>query len=194
MPNDINIQLLYALNGFAVTHTWGGHLAIFFADLFPKIIALVAALYVLLYDRSFAMYRVSIRSTFVLLRQRLPQLFVVVTATIGAWAVATMIKMTFAVPRPFVVFDDIHALVTETGYALPSVHAATFMGLAVVVGAYHRRAGFWFAGAALIIGIARVAVGVHYPLDVFMGCIIGGIAAGAIARFVRTLLAKKGST
>ena len=61
-------------------------------------------------------------------------------------------------------------------YSFPSDHAT--MLFALVFGLYifgWRKAANWFLVYALVITVARVAVGVHYPLDILAGALSGFI-------------------
>ncbi len=68
-----------------------------------------------------------------------------------------------------------------TGKSFPSAHAANHFGIAVfLIGIFYKK---WRAilpiglGWAALISFAQVYVGVHYPLDVFAGMVLGTILA-----------------
>jgi membrane-associated phospholipid phosphatase len=69
------------------------------------------------------------------------------------------------------------------GFGLPSGHTAFACAVAVVVAS--RLRGWWRAvpfGLAAIVGVARMYVGVHYPLDLVGGAFWGSaVACGALA-------------
>lgn len=93
------------------------------------------------------------------------------------------LKLIFRSPRPYLVLEGVAGkrLATAGGYAFPSGHtqgAATFYaGLAYIV---RKR---WFTAAALIlpmaIGISRLYLGVHWPIDAAGGYLLG-LAAAAL--------------
>lgn len=71
-------------------------------------------------------------------------------------------------------------------YSFPSDHATLLFGLSFGLFAFGwKRAGWWFLAFAIIVSVARVAVGVHFPLD-----ILGGIASAAIGVWIVYLLKK----
>jgi undecaprenyl-diphosphatase len=75
----------------------------------------------------------------------------------------------------------VHLLVNcGAGYSFPSSHAANLFGQALFYGLLYRKYMPYALLAAFVVGISRVFVGVHYPLDVFGGMILGG-AEGALA-------------
>lgn len=86
--------------------------------------------------------------------------------------VTTTIHFLYNEPRPFLVYG-FTPLIAESGSSFPSGHAAWFFALALVVWFTNRRWGWWLLGGATLMAIARVYVGVHWPLDVVAGAAIG---------------------
>ncbi len=111
--------------------------------------------------------------------------FVSISASIAlAFVVTVIIKMTLAIPRPFL--NGIETLFVYGGYnSFPSGHAAIFAALCVSMFLFHKMRGWWFLVSAGIIGIARVIAGVHYPIDIFVGYLIGGVSAYIVCVYVR---------
>lgn len=68
-------------------------------------------------------------------------------------------------------------LTPESGASFPSGHAALFFALAMVVFFRNRKWGVWFFIFALLNGIARIYVGVHWPLDIVGGAVTGILSA-----------------
>jgi undecaprenyl-diphosphatase len=112
----------------------------------------------------------------VALRQRVPALYVAVTAG-GAGVLNTLLKLSFARPRPALEVALAHA----GGFSFPSGHAmasaAVYGALAVVVSLRFERARWWATTACvalvLAIGWSRIYLGVHYPSDVLAGWALG---------------------
>jgi undecaprenyl-diphosphatase len=94
-----------------------------------------------------------------------------------AFAAAIVLSHLSGQLRPFQA-HQVHQLIAhEPGVSLPSDHATAAFTLAFGVFAFlSRRWGLVLAVAALLIGFARVWVGVHYPGDIVAGAVIGGIA------------------
>ena len=90
-----------------------------------------------------------------------------------AWILAYILKIIIYTPRPFEVFSNIVPLFSESGYAFPSGHATFFMALAFALFFNHKKAGYVFILFALLIGIARIIAGVHFPVDILGGFILG---------------------
>ncbi|MBI3888846.1 phosphatase PAP2 family protein [Candidatus Nomurabacteria bacterium] len=99
-----------------------------------------------------------------------------------AYVFAYIFKHLFSTSRPFDAFPQVHSLVVETGYSFPSGHATFFMALAVAIFFYHKKAGYVFMFFALLIGLARVIAGVHFPVDILGGFVLGGLVSCLVAR------------
>lgn len=93
-----------------------------------------------------------------------------------AWWLSFLIKAITHIPRPYLRFpDEVKKLFDYGGFdSFPSGHATLFMALAVMVSLHHKRVGYIFIFFALVISLARVASGVHFPIDILVGWIIGG--------------------
>ena len=65
--------------------------------------------------------------------------------------------------------------------SFPSDHAAAAFAIAFAVLAYSRRGGIAFLLAATLIGLSRIALGMHYPSDVLAGALVGWLAAMLVA-------------
>jgi undecaprenyl-diphosphatase len=91
------------------------------------------------------------------------------------------IKPIFDVPRPPAVLDLVVIGPVWQAGSLPSGHtlsAFTVWGLLVLSGALDRRWQVFGAGVlAALVGISRIAVGVHWPADILMGAGLGVLAA-----------------
>ncbi|MFQ5447037.1 MAG: phosphatase PAP2 family protein [Saprospiraceae bacterium] len=105
-----------------------------------------------------------------------------------------LIKKNVKRARPCKVYDapaDIHLLVhCGSGYSFPSSHAANHFGIAVflclTLGRVFRRIKIPLLLWAASIGFAQVYVGVHYPLDVVAGSVLGCLLAGLVHYLLRS--------
>lgn len=66
-------------------------------------------------------------------------------------------------------------------FSFPSGHTAASVALAVAWAGEGQGLGLLASGFAALVGLSRVYLGVHYPLDVMAGAALG-LAAGALAR------------
>lgn len=82
-------------------------------------------------------------------------------------------------PRPYAVHPHlVHALIARSAdSSFPSDHATAAFAIAAAIWLRHRRFGAFTLALAALLAIGRVAVGVHYPLDVAAGAALGTAAA-----------------
>ncbi|MBL7159206.1 phosphatase PAP2 family protein [Candidatus Microgenomates bacterium] len=64
-------------------------------------------------------------------------------------------------------------------FSFPSGHAASSFAAAFVLGKIKKQARLFFYLLALLISFSRIYIGVHYPLDVLVGVILGVIIGKA---------------
>lgn len=114
--------------------------------------------------------------------RRRPALHAAVAGT-ATWLVAWVLKRVFDRDRPTLLTLGRSPRETVEGFAFPSTHAAIAAALATVL-VLHRaggRAGVAIAiAAAVLTALARVHIGVHWPLDVLGGALIGVLAGIAV--------------
>jgi undecaprenyl-diphosphatase len=99
-----------------------------------------------------------------------------VVAVVSSWGLSYLIKHMVKAPRPYLRFpEEVTKLFDYGGFdSFPSGHATLFMALGIMIYLHHRRAGIIFIILAIIISLARVVSGIHFPIDIFIGWIIGG--------------------
>lgn len=98
------------------------------------------------------------------------------TNSLVAWIVARLIKMAYVSPRPFVNLLDIEPLVRFGGAdSFPSGHAIVAFAFALTVHKFNRGLGSWYLVAATLISLARVVIGIHWPMDVLGGFILAAV-------------------
>jgi undecaprenyl-diphosphatase len=99
--------------------------------------------------------------------------------------VARLIKYFFPHPRPSVLPDTHVLLFPDDNQAFPSGHATFFSALAAALYYYHKQIAFWYAVGALLIGLSRIIGGVHWPVDILAGYLLGGIIGAGVYYFYK---------
>jgi undecaprenyl-diphosphatase len=98
----------------------------------------------------------------------------VVLAVAAADGIATLLKVAIGENRP----SDKGSLITiPHSHSFPSGHTAVAFAAAAVLAWLVPRAAPAFLALALAIGYSRIYVGVHWPLDVVGGAVIGLVTA-----------------
>lgn len=129
----------------------------------------------------------------------LPVLYWCVNAQLGArvgalvcmsGSVNYFFKLLFHDPRPYWLSNKVHAWRYEATYGLPSGHAqhstVTWGALAAAVRGPIR----WVMVALIVlVGFSRIVLGVHFPTDVLLGWLIGGVVLWVVLRFEKPVVA-----
>ncbi|WP_165868601.1 phosphatase PAP2 family protein [Natranaerovirga hydrolytica] len=77
--------------------------------------------------------------------------------------------------RPFVTLAIKTHIAHQANGSLPSMHSVSATAIGVAILLEFGPIGIVFIMLAFLTGLSRVMVGVHYPLDILFGGIIGGI-------------------
>jgi len=101
--------------------------------------------------------------------------------------ITEIIRYFYYIPRPFVNSNIVPLISHEATGSFPSGHAAFFFALAMSVYFHHKRWSILFFAGALLIGLARVIAGIHWPLDILAGAVIGVISSVLVAKFFKKL-------
>lgn len=114
----------------------------------------------------------------------------IISVILSRGIITESIRYLYYRPRPFETLG-IEPLISHAATAsFPSGHMTFIIPIALVFFLMRRRLGVWFLLGSVLIGLARVAVGVHWPSD-----ILGGILIGAASFFATYYLLKlKGVT
>ena len=125
-----------------------------------------------------------------------PKLFmreVSITAivTVVAWGISAILKALIHAPRPFVEKGIENPFMVQSYTSFPSGHATIFFALATIIFLYNRRTGAMLYFFALVIAVARVIAGIHYPIDVIAGAGIGVVVAYLFHKFVNSIFSSK---
>lgn len=81
--------------------------------------------------------------------------------------------------RPFVELSLPH-LLTDFSYSFPSGHTIFMFALATSVFFFNRKFSYFLFGSGLLVGLSRVAGGVHYPSDIAGGIVLGTLVGLAV--------------
>ena len=167
--NDAVFLFLY---GFAHQSVILDGLIVFFAFYFPYLVIIAAGVFILMHHEVIGAE--APEKVFWEKKKEISKAFL---TGLFAWILAQVLKILLAMARPAAALSSVSPLLDKTGNAFPSGHATFFMALAVSIYFFHKKAGIIFMLAALLIGLARIVAGVHFPVDVFGGLVLGALVA-----------------
>jgi undecaprenyl-diphosphatase len=164
----MDTSVYHALNNFAYEHAWVGDIAKFFAQY--AVFLLVGAVALAWLARWHGEWLAQGRTRLALFGAGL--------ATLLALLIVQVINQLWDRQRPFVVLHEFHKLIAHPADAsFPSDHVSGSFGIVVALMLFRRWRAAWAAlTVAVLIGVARVMVGIHWPTD-----ILGGVGVGALA-------------
>lgn len=153
----LNERIFYFFNSFAGNSNLVDSLIIFLANDVPWFLIIFTLVYFIFIKKN---------------PRRLLIVFLVVATSAGVTAVCKW--LIFQHPRPFLILPHVHQLINIYGFgSFPSQHATILAAIATAVFIYDRRIGAWLAILTLFVGLARIAAGIHFPIDILTGFAIG---------------------
>ena len=99
--------------------------------------------------------------------------------------ITEIIRLFYHHERPFS-FYNFTPLIPESGWSFPSGHASFFFALAMVIWYANRRWGTIYFILVTLVCLARIFVGVHWPLDIIGGAVVGIVSAIAIRALLKS--------
>ena len=170
---DLNLKLFNIFFGFAHQNVFLDYLGIFFADYVQYVLAAILLFYFFSKKHKKSHRAMVVVST--------------MSAVAALYVVKPLIVLFYAAPRPFMALTEIKPLIKvmtiENLQSFPSGHTLFFFALATTIFLFNKKLGVWFLIAATLIALARVYVGVHWPIDILAGVILG-ILTGAAGHYL----------
>ncbi len=172
----MNNQIFYFFYNFAHQSIFLDKIIVFLAVYFPYIVVIFAGLFLLFYHKILLS-----RNPFKEFINKWKYFFIVFFPGFLAVFISVVLKLLFHTDRPFIALSNVYNLLPSpesySDYAFPSGHAAIFSALAFAIFFVNKKVGYIFMFFALLIGLARITAGVHFPIDILGGFILGaGVA------------------
>jgi undecaprenyl-diphosphatase len=168
----MNDSIFLFFHNFANQSAFVDQVIVFFSYFFPFVVVFLAAIFLLKHHEVLnaeSPWRAFLEKK----REVLESFF----TGIFAWIIARVLKVLFATARPIEALANINPLIEKSDFSFPSGHATFFMALAFSIFYFHKKAGYFFIACALVIGVARIMAGVHYPVDILGGFVLGALIA-----------------
>ena len=112
-------------------------------------------------------------------KNRLMVASVGISIVLSRLVITEILKILLHRARPYMVLETVNKLIVENKdfQTFPSGHAAIFFALAMAVYFFNKKLGIIFFVSAILISVARIFVGVHWPSDILAGVVVGIISA-----------------
>lgn len=169
---EINNKIFFFFYNWINQNKFLDYLILFFAEYTTYLVIFIILLYLLLHKDSADSPKNLFKD-----RQKIKEMFLVFLASIFSYFFSSWIKSIIASPRPYVFFEELKPLFLYDSFAFPSGHTAFFATLAFLFFYLHKTLGYFLFIMTFFVGIARVASGVHFPIDILGGFVIGFLIA-----------------
>lgn len=181
--NGLDRALFQLMNGFAGVNPGIDFIIVFAAAILPFLIAAAVA--------AFPFTVMESREKTVWAKVE-GLLFAFLWASIARFIVTPVIRFLLPNPRPFVSEGFTPLIPHEMSSSFPSGHAVFFFALAMTMWFYHRPLAYILGGLALLVSLARIVAGLHWPSDVLAGAVLG-IVVAIIGDRIQRKMARRGS-
>lgn len=173
---DIDYCIFSFVNQFALRNPFFDFFAKFFAEKFQFIVVVFLGLLLI---KNFEKYfRMVIAAIF--------------AAVFSRFFIVEIIRYLIPRARPFV-NNQINLLIdyNPSESSFPSGHASFFFALAMVIYLYNKTLGALLFASAFLISVARIFIGVHWPMDIFVGAVVGAVIGWLIFKISQKPLKQK---
>jgi len=178
----VNEQIFQFFYGFAHQSNFIDRAIVFLAVYFPWLVAVLAIIFIFYYYGIF--YSPDPTRTCI---EKWKEIVFPFFAGISAWIVGYVIKFLIHAHRPFEILSNVSPLMAKDGYSFPSGHTVLFSALAFAIFFLNKKAGYVFILFAILIGLARIVSGVHFPVDILGGFLLGFVVSFFFDKFFKKL-------
>lgn len=162
--------VFHLINDFAFEWSWIDALGIFFAKYLIYLMVVILLLPLLKSRHYWKIVAVSLISAVI------------------ARGFTSLIRLIYFRARPFNI-DHVNLLIEKTNESsFPSGHASFAFGLATIVFLNNKKWGVIFFVVAFLVSLGRVFAGVHWPLDVLAGALVGILSGWLINKIFKKLI------
>ncbi len=171
-PSILDLHILYFFYNLGQSYSWIASTAVFVSG--PLSVVCIPALVVGFFSASVRHFMNTFTTFFL--------------ALFTSWISARILKELFQRVRPFYIHTDIVPLAHQSGYSFPSEHASVYGALTVLLFHIDYKLGIVGSVVMVVVGISRLVMGVHYPIDVLVGFLLGGIITFFIIKGLHKVL------
>lgn len=168
MEFEWNVDLFRWINDFGKTYDFINPVSVFVAEYTAYILLMVVILF-----------------WFTRIRENRVMIMSAGIAFILAEVVGKLCGLFYFNAQPFAELSNVTKLIEKSvGNSFPSDHTILFFTFCFSFFLFHKRFRYLWMLLACMVAISRILVGVHYPLDVFVGACIGMLMAFVCYYFI----------
>lgn len=155
---NLDLYLFNSINQFAGKWAWLDYFAIFCSEVLEYILLLALIIFLAInYKKHWEMVVLAI-----------------ISGIVSRFVIGSTIRALWFRARPFVAQNFVPLVYQNPAEAaFPSGHSLFYFAISAIVYYYNKKAGILFYIASFLIALSRVFVGIHWPLDIFFGALIG---------------------
>ncbi|MBI4991821.1 MAG: phosphatase PAP2 family protein [Candidatus Harrisonbacteria bacterium] len=117
--------------------------------------------------------------------------WIILSVVLSRGILTEAIRLIYFKERPFLALG-FNSLISQADKgAFPSGHAAFYFALAIPLFFINKKIGWYSIAVAVSIGLARVWVGVHWPLDVVSGAVVASFSVYVVRLILEPYQVKK---
>lgn len=165
-----------------------------------RVVALDQVLYYISFSTTFVSIGILLAILFTSIKQKSKPLRIIFFKMLAVLLMAATISFTLKTlivkERPFITYPDIEKLSEAGNSSFPSGHTTEAFAMAVALSLLipKRKLVIPVFIWALLVAYSRMALGVHFPSDVFGGMVIGGLTGWLVTLSFKKAMFKKKQT
>jgi len=176
----MNQSIFYFFYNFSHQSKIFDYLSVFFAKYLPFLLIIILLYLFFKKSDTFKNKKIVLLSIF--------------SGAVSYFFVKGIIVLFYPQPRPYILLSSVIPLITqninEAYHSFPSGHTIFFFTISTVVYLYYKKLGTFFFFISFIMALSRIIIGVHWPIDIAFGGMLG-IITGYIIHLIYNKYYKK---